>query len=234
MITKSNLKNMLSSAGFSDTSNDKYEKNYPLSNCSIVVDFRNKKIIYPEDKGFKVNIATTTNFSEPENFVVLECVNRLLDKGYRPENIELERAWTLGHEQKSGRADICVSDQNRKMLFIVECKTYGSEYTKEMKNILSDGGQLFSYWQQERGCRWLSLYASNINSNNENIIKLKKILSTNIEYEFLENKNGDNVLKIWDYWNDKIAVYINFNELMPLLESYSGIDRILLNNKESD
>ncbi len=74
----------------------------------------------------------------------------------------------------------------------------------------------------------------NINSNNENIIKLKKILSTNIEYEFLENKNGDNVLKIWDYWNDKIAVYINFNELMPLLESYSGIDRILLNNKESD
>ena len=61
---------------------------------------RKEKIIYPENKGFKVNIATTTNFSEPENFVVLECVNRLLHKGYRPENIELERAWTLGHEQK--------------------------------------------------------------------------------------------------------------------------------------
>lgn len=167
MITKSNLKNMLSSAGFSDTYNDKYEKNYPLSDCSIVVDFRNEKIIYPEDKGFKVNIATTTNFSELENFVVLECINRLLDKGYRPENIELERTWTLGHEQKSGRADICVSDQNGKMLFIVECKTYGSEYTKEMKNIRSDGGQLISYWQQERGCRWLVLYASNINDNNE-------------------------------------------------------------------
>lgn len=100
MITKSNLKNMLKSAGFSDASKDKYEKNYPLSDCSIIVDFRNEKIIYPEDKGFKVNVATTTNFSEPENFVVLECVNRLLDKGYRPENIELERTWTLGHEQK--------------------------------------------------------------------------------------------------------------------------------------
>ena len=59
-----------------------------------------KKIIYPEDKGFKVNVATTINFSEPENFVVLECVNRLLDKGYRSENIELERTWSLGHEQK--------------------------------------------------------------------------------------------------------------------------------------
>ena len=167
MITKSNLKNMLKSAGFSDTSKDKYEKNYPSSDCSIIVDFRNEKIIYPEDKGFKVNVATTTNFSEPENFVVLECVNRLLDKGYRPENIELERTWTLGHEQKSGRADICVSNQNGKMLFIVECKTFGVEYNKEMKNILSDGGQLISYWQQERGCRWLVLYASNINSSND-------------------------------------------------------------------
>ena len=43
MITKSNLKNMLSSAGFSGTSNDKYEKNYPLSNCSIVVDLEMKR-----------------------------------------------------------------------------------------------------------------------------------------------------------------------------------------------
>lgn len=78
------------------------------------------------------------------------------------------------------------------------------------------------------------MFIVNINSNNENIIKLKKILSTNIEYEFLENKNGDTVLKIWDYWNDKISVYINFNELILLLECYSGINRILSDNGESD
>lgn len=100
MITKSNLKNVLISIGFINTSNDKYEKQYPSLDCSITVDFRNEKITYPEDKGFKVNVVTTTNFSEPENFVVLECINRLLDKGYRPENIELERTWTLGHEPK--------------------------------------------------------------------------------------------------------------------------------------
>lgn len=74
----------------------------------------------------------------------------------------------------------------------------------------------------------------NINSDNKNIIKLKKILSSNIEYEFLENKNGDNMLKIWDYLSDKIVVYINFNELILLLESYSGIDRILSDNGESE
>lgn len=211
MITKSNLKNMLKSAGFSDTSKDKYEKNYPSSDCSIIVDFRNEKIIYPEDKGFKVNVATTTNFSEPENFVVLECVNRLLDKGYRPENIELERTWTLGHEQKSGRADICVSNQNGKMLFIVECKTFGVEYNKEMKNILSDGGQLISYWQQERGCRWLVLYASNINSSNdieyitdsidcsddENILNLARKDATILLY-----KDAHTASELYDAWKE--------------------------------
>ena len=57
MITKSNLKNMLNLLSFSNISNDKYEKYYPLSDCFIIVDFRNEKIIYPEDKGFKVNVA---------------------------------------------------------------------------------------------------------------------------------------------------------------------------------
>ena len=211
MITKSNLKNMLNSAGFSNISNEMYEKYYPFSDCSITVDFGNEKINYPEDKGFKVNIATTTNFSDPENFVVLECVNRLLDKGYRPENIELERVWTLGHEQKGGRADICVTDQNGEMLFIVECKTYGSEYNKEMKNILFDGGQLISYWQQERGCKWLVLYASTINGNDEieyitdsidcsddeNILNLAKKDTTILLY-----KNAHTVLELYEVWKE--------------------------------
>lgn len=211
MITKNNLKCMLITIGFSKFSNDKFEKYYPFSDCSVIVDFRSEKIIYPEDKGFKVNVATTTNFSEPENFVVLECVSRLLDKGYRPENIELERTWTLGHEQKSGRADICVSDQNGKMLFIVECKTFGSEYNKEMKNILSDGGQLISYWQQERGCRWLVLYASNINDNNEieyttdsidcsddeNILNLARKDTTILLY-----RNAHTVSELYETWKE--------------------------------
>lgn len=50
--------------------------------------------------------------------------------------------------------------RKRNTLFIVECKTYGREYEKEYKNIVNDGGQLFSYWQQERSCKFLVLYAS--------------------------------------------------------------------------
>ena len=100
------------------------------------------------------------NFSQPENFVVLECITRLMDKGYRPEHIELEKEWTLGHSDKGGFADILVKDADGKTLFIIECKTPGTEYKKELNNTLNDGGQLFSYWKQEGYCKWLSLYAS--------------------------------------------------------------------------
>ncbi len=39
---------------------------------------------------------TTCNFSQPESVVVLECVNRLLEKGYHPSSIELEKSWKVG------------------------------------------------------------------------------------------------------------------------------------------
>lgn len=156
---------MLMAIGYvMSTKKDIYEKTYPHFDCVIQVNFNGSgSIVYPEDKGMKITHHTTCNFSDNENFVVLECVTRLMDKGYRPEHIELEKEWTLGHDAKGGRADICVYDTDGKMLFIVECKTAGGEYKKEYNNTLNDGGQVFSYWQQERSCRWLTLYSSDFN-----------------------------------------------------------------------
>lgn len=159
MITISNLRQLLLSIGFEKAAvGDYYKRTYNL--CDVVVDFDNRKIIYPEAKGFKVHDKTTSNFEHDENFVVLECVCRLLDKGYRPEHIELEPRWTLGHDAKGGKADILVRDENGHVLLIIECKTAGMEFNKEKKNTEEDGGQLFSYWQQENATRWLALYAS--------------------------------------------------------------------------
>ena len=149
MITKDNLCDLLLDMGYGEVDTGVYEKKYPDFDCSITVDYNKELIIYPEEKGFQVNDRTTSNFDENENFVVLECVDRLLTKGYRPEHIELERRWKLGHSRKSGKEDI------------FECKTYGDEYRKELKNIDIDGGQLFSYFAQARSAQWLILYASN-------------------------------------------------------------------------
>lgn len=164
MITIENFKDVLSKIGFEKSGiGDYYKIDY--TGCSMAVDFDNTKLIYPEENGLIVNDKTTSNFSHPENFVVFECVCRLLEKGYRPEHIELEPRWTLGHDTKGGKADILVKDEDGNPLLIVECKTAGTEFNKEKKNTEEDGGQLFSYWQQEGATRWLALYASDFKNS---------------------------------------------------------------------
>ncbi|MBR4493074.1 MAG: hypothetical protein IKO98_10500, partial [Bacteroidales bacterium] len=82
MINKENLPKVLDCLGF-EKQGDAYSKHYDESSCDINVDFANERIDYPSNLDTGAN--TTTNFSQEENFVVLECVNRLLDKGYKPE-----------------------------------------------------------------------------------------------------------------------------------------------------
>ena len=166
MITLDNLRDALRALCYEPSGDGTvYQKSWEETSAQITVDFSKKRIGYPKDLGFKVNKDTTCNFSDNENFVVLACVTMLLDKGYRPESLEVEREWALGHEQKSGRADICINDEMGDTLAIVECKTPGTEFKNEFKNMQSDGGQLLSYWQQERATRWLVLFACDFINN---------------------------------------------------------------------
>lgn len=158
MIDLSNFRNVLSSIGFQkERIGDYYSKDF--GEFSMAVDFDNKILYFPKD--VTINDKTTSNFSHNENFVVFECVNRLIEKGYLPKDIELEPKWRLGHESKtSGKPDILIKDRNGDNLIIIECKTAGIKYRKEKKNTETDGGQLFSYWQQDNAIKWLALYAS--------------------------------------------------------------------------
>ena len=158
MINQSNIKEVLISMGFhKEKIGNFFKKDFGAFNMSVDID--NKTLNYPQ--GVVLNDKTTSNFSHDENFVVFECVNRLVEKGYLPETIELEPRWRLGHDSKSsGKPDILIKDKNGDNLIIIECKTAGKEYRKEKKNTETDGGQLFSYWQQDNGIKWLALYAS--------------------------------------------------------------------------
>ncbi len=156
MITVSNLREILIKLGFTGDMYDRYSLN--VHGAVIAVDFAERKLIYPES--VTVHDATTSNFEHNENFVVFECVCSLLLKGYRPEHIELEPRWIVGHGASGGKADILIKDESGKSYIIIECKTPGTEYNKEKKNTEDSGGQLFSYWQQEESTKWLVLYAS--------------------------------------------------------------------------
>lgn len=215
MITKDNFKIVLESLGF-QKQGDIYNKAFPsFGLCTLSVDFNKKEILYPENLGFKINDLTTCNFEHPENFVVFECVHRLLEKGYQPKHIELEKRWNLGHDAKGGKADICVYDKDgENMLLIIECKTAGQEHSKALKLLKEDGGQLFSYWQQERSTKWLSLYASDFKDNNltfENYIinctddeNVKKLASKDKTIRLYENaQTVKDLFEVWDETYDK-------------------------------
>ena len=158
MITKQNMESLLDSLGF--IQNDKvYTKT--IGDITIGVDCAKQEIIYPTQ--ITIHDKTTSNFSHPENFVVFECVHRLLQKGYKPEHLELEPRWNLGREAKGGKADILVRDHQGSPYLLIECKTTdskNSEFAKEWAKMLENGGQLFSYFQQERGVKYLCLYTS--------------------------------------------------------------------------
>ena len=130
-----------------------------------------------------VHHKSACNFLRPENLVTLECVLRLLRKGYPACSIELEKTWKLGHREK-GRLDILI--RHKKAVFaMIECKTWGEEYLKERDKALEDGGQLFSYFVQERTAKVLALYCSKVDSRDVTFqaesINTTAIAGTNLE-----------------------------------------------------
>lgn len=79
----------------------------------------------------------------------------------------IEHKWKMGRKEK-GKLDILVKEDNETFLMI-ECKTWGIEYEKERKKMLKDGGQLFSYYTQDKSTKYLCLYASRLNEKSKEI-----------------------------------------------------------------
>jgi len=175
MINKDNFKALLINLGFEEKGSI-FTKNFN-SGCYLGADFKKGELQYPESDGLTINERQTCNFSSAENAVVFECVHKLLEKRYKPEHIELEPKWKLGHGASGGRADILVKDQNEKPLLIIECKTYGKEFSKAWKETLDDGGQLFSYAQQIAETEFLCLYASEFDAKQSQLLIDQRIIS---------------------------------------------------------
>ena len=166
MITKKNFKNLLEKLGFENkVESNLYTKFFDEFKTKLQVDFKNEKLIYPENEGLKVNDKTTSNFTSAENFVVFECVSRLLNQGYNPKHIELEPKWQVGHGASGGKADILIKDNDNKTLLIIECKTAGDEFKKAWDTTQIKPTQLFSYAQQDKDTKFIALYASDFIDN---------------------------------------------------------------------
>ena len=176
MIQLDHLKAMLAALGF-EQNQQVWHKRFAESSIELKVDVEHQLLIYPEVQGLIINARQTCNFAAAENAVVFECVHRLLEKGYKPEHIELEPKWKLGHGTSGGRADILVRDHQGQPLLIIECKTFDKEFEKAWRDTQQDGGQLFSYIEQEKATQFVCLYASTWNASTQQIDTQQKIIS---------------------------------------------------------
>lgn len=185
------MKNLLQVIGFQPKENAKniFIKKYS-DGYIIEIDFHKEVINY----GDKIicESKTTQNFSQSENFVVLECVNRILEKGYKPENITLEKTWAAGHGT-SGRLDICVTREDGSEYLLIECKTHGKEFEKEFTRMKQNGGQLFTYFKFSNKADVIMLYSSELKG--KEIVYRNEIVKIEDDY-----RTGD-VKDFYDKWS---------------------------------
>lgn len=185
------MKKLAQVIGFQPKENaeDIFIKKYQNDYC-LEIDFKN--LIFNFGGKIKVGGKTIQNITKPEDWVVLECVDRLLTKGYKPENISLEKVWPAGH-QHSGRLDICVTRDDGSEYLLIECKTYGKEFDKEFNRINKDGGQIFTYFKFSNKPDVIMLYASEVKG--KDIVYRNEIIKIEEDY-----RTGD-VKDFYEKWN---------------------------------
>jgi type I restriction enzyme M protein len=171
-----------------------YLKKYShLDNYIIEIDLEKNTIDFGNHIFFNDSKNSVQQIVKPEDSVVLECIDRLLIKGYSPKNITLEKRYPSGHGH-SGRLDILVSDENNKAYMMIECKTWGKEFDKEFTKLNKDGGQLFTYFQNDKDTQILVLYTSSL--IDKKIEYKNEIIKIEEEY-----RNTSNVKDFFDRWN---------------------------------
>lgn len=221
-------KKLIQILGFKPKENhsDIFIKKY-LSDYAIEVDFENQLFNY--GKKIKVENKITLTFSRPENWVILECVDRLLEKGYKPENIILEKTWPAGHGN-SGRLDVCVTHSDGKEYLLIECKTYGKEFEKAFSRLHRDGGQLFTYFKFSNKADIIMLYASEIKGNEvvykNEIIKIEDDYRVGDAKDFYEKWNkltkDNGVFETWVSPYNYKSKALTCKQLKPIQQEDSG------------
>lgn len=251
-MVKKQIIELLNLLGFRQDGNI-YTKKYKTALHPLQVDVE-KELIYYDNSGITVNRTNTSNFSEDENLVVLECVDRLLSKGYQANHIELEPHWKLGHGTKGGYADIWVrtytdnvfdgNDDDKNSLLIIECKTSGAKFDEAWNDTLDDGAQLFSYFQQEPATKFLCLYTSDIVDGKVlpeykliNVQDNQDLLESDKNAQSYQNKNDKQRYRVWrdTYCCDYDTKGLFEDDIRPYeigKNKYTVEDLVEVNNEE--
>lgn len=230
-----NIEDFLTALGFETTDNEVFTKVYTNVNYSISIFTNEERIAYRTDRNttnnrindgqIQLGDHTTSNIRTPENLVVLECVDRLLTKGYYPNDIHLEKKYPTGRNYSGGKSDICIyhKDEDR-ALFLLECAQWGNEFKKKKSQTESNGGQIFAYLSNDHSYQFIGLYSSRYNEHKREfeydnlIIHIKdrdddlQKSATQIESENLKlYRDAKNKSDYFNVWKESFNKYFHLN-----------------------
>ena len=242
-----NIKNFLKAIGFTlkDGESDLiYSKTYAnFNNYEITLklnenDITKSTINYGDD--IKYGRTSTQNLHQKETFVVLECIDRLISKGYSPKEIIIEKDYPSGGKEKGQYLDILITKEGLPF-YMIECKRYGDKYEDEYKKLNNNGGQLFTYFTNDRAVKAICLYSSRL--FNGKIEPNYCIIDTS-DFEGSDKKDIFNKWNkeytnsgIFDYLYGANSIGITKDQLKSLSEDkklYNGFARILRKYAVSD
>ena len=211
-MNKTEIENIIKGLKFQMIDGETDKWNLKVNDYTLKINLSGEKLKnWSIDYGNEIAVhrKTTSNFSQAENIVVLECVVRLLDKGYPAKSIELEKKWRVG-----GYLDIYVKDKNDKAYLMIECKTWGKEYNKALKTTLENNTnkeQILNYYLQDQNAQYLCLYTSQQQMTGE-FDYLSNIILTK---EFEKAKNQIEIHDLWD------KVYYTKGIFEPTIPAYN-------------
>ncbi len=160
--------------GYVEEITDMYVKKYSDS-YYINIEAEKQEIDYQANIKPIKNIPTT--LFEHKDFVVLECVNRLLEKGYTRKYLHLN-----GNTARTGKPDVIIYDKLGDPFCVIDCKRWGKDFKDGLVEIKKGKGVLFSYLKNNKETRNLCLYTSRLDGG---LLEYKQaiISSSNIDQD---------------------------------------------------
>lgn len=142
-----NVINYFWKLGFNEENPDIYVKTY-FNSYSIAINMA-KEIV---DYGNKIRVSDEylKRFSQ-KNFIIMESLDRILTKGYKPESI---------HLGKSQNYDYAVENTTNEILFAISCKMWEEDYEEVINAIKTDHERLSSFFNENKDIKYFCIYTS--------------------------------------------------------------------------
>ncbi|EGQ4201640.1 hypothetical protein FHL66_11570, partial [Staphylococcus pseudintermedius] len=100
----------------------------------------------------------SSNLANKEYLGQLYWVIKLVESGYPPEKIVIEEKVQLG--RKEGFIDILILDENDEPFMILDAKTDGKEFDKELRLLKKAKGQVVSYYSYNSKVKYIGIVSA--------------------------------------------------------------------------